>query len=1007
MRCLVVFPLLLSLPAIAQKIYVYPAAVTAPRGSYQTVTAIVTGVNDKTVTWTSDGGTIVGTNPCVVNEPCTVALTTTAPGTYHLTAKSNSSHSVSATSTITITGSPTPVTTHPRLVITAAMVPGLQAKATAHNPMYASIRERANTALTRDNAIWSWSCKAGTGQPSSNQVANWKEIDAYLFAFMSLVDPSATNRAAWGCYSRDIMVYMMKAVLNNSASPIDGPYGLTGNRGSDSTLQFTLTVDWLMGGGYLSSADLTTARQYFAWVGQNMINTAFTGQRAVVGNYNSKSQFLLGSIFDYTGQRAMGNNYTHSKEMYLAAAALTFNDTPDDDPATPNTCKATRYVVCPDGTAGSLHAYWTYLTGGMLYKDWAHIEDPNVSWQAYQTAYANLPTVPSCANPWSSNPVPCFGDGRDGESSEGSWYRYSFFRSRYALNAIHTAGYDDPILYGPQMSYGTSSWWDLHYVAELGFLTGAFGPSMGAWESGTACGSKCMAYFTTGDSFTYYRIPSNYQDLASTMVFDTYTGRTDRTNALEWPILNVAFGGPSGFVEELANDYASQVAIDLFLALPAADPTTTRPPTDPRPAFPTDVFDAGNQHILARSGWTPTDTAFSYYCPNTGIDHEHEFCGRFDIFSNGEYITKGRTEFNDYNNIMSAAPQSNLAGYMQPSNSKCPDNNCFLYDAYAGGGQFWHSYQAGEVTLLHNESPAYVAAIVDSTNLYNASERAEFGYYNGVRAASRSLIYLRSSNQVVYYDRGITATPQDHAIWQVATGPLTINGSTASWATRSSKQKVYFTSLLSSGGTVADAGPYKGETYPQNSDWEPYTRVAVRAGKQTSTQFLSVLEWGKSSFAKSATSLVQSSSGTNFDGALIGSSVVMFMRKWPATFTGVTYPASQATTQYISDLTPNTTYAISGDGTPASATTDAAGVLTFSATGTGSITIKANASVKPLPTNPKASSLSKNMTIGGVALACIVVTACGLYYVKHRSPGLDQLFMSETMKVIGLRRSAL
>ncbi len=91
-----------STPGGAQ-IYVYPQAPVAPRGSYQTVTAVVTGVNDKTVTWSSDGGTIVGTNPCVVNEPCTVALYTTTPGTYHLTAKSNANSSVIAGSTITIT----------------------------------------------------------------------------------------------------------------------------------------------------------------------------------------------------------------------------------------------------------------------------------------------------------------------------------------------------------------------------------------------------------------------------------------------------------------------------------------------------------------------------------------------------------------------------------------------------------------------------------------------------------------------------------------------------------------------------------------------------------------------------------------------------------------------------------------------------------------------------------------------------------------------------------------
>jgi hypothetical protein len=85
--------------------------------------------------------------------------------------------------------------------------------------------------------------------------------------------------------------------------------------------------------------------------------------------------------------------------------------------------------------------------------------------------------------------------------------------------------------------------------------------------------------------------------------------------------------------------------------------------------------------------------------------------------------------------------------------------------------------------------------------------------------------------------------------------------------------------------------------------------------------------------------LVESSSGQNFDGAEVGSTLVMFMRDWPSTFGGVTYPASGATTDYVSDLTPKTTYSISGNGTPASATTDDAGVLTFSAAGTGNITV--------------------------------------------------------------------
>ncbi|HTV09028.1 MAG TPA: putative Ig domain-containing protein, partial [Candidatus Aquilonibacter sp.] len=113
------------------QLYLYPASPVAPAGSYQTITAIVNGVSDQTVTWTSDGGTIVGTNPCVANEPCTVALYSANPGTYTVTATSDANAAVMAMSTVTFTNSPTPVTDHPRFLMTSAMLPGLRAKATA------------------------------------------------------------------------------------------------------------------------------------------------------------------------------------------------------------------------------------------------------------------------------------------------------------------------------------------------------------------------------------------------------------------------------------------------------------------------------------------------------------------------------------------------------------------------------------------------------------------------------------------------------------------------------------------------------------------------------------------------------------------------------------------------------------------------------------------------------------------------------------------------------------
>jgi hypothetical protein len=107
---------------------------------------------------------------------------------------------------------------------------------------------------------------------------------------------------------------------------------------------------------------------------------------------------------------------------------------------------------------------------------------------------------------------------------------------------------------------------------------------------------------------------------------------------------------------------------------------------------------------------------------------------------------------------------------------------------------------------------------------------------------------------------------------------------------------------------------------------------------------------------------VQSSAGQNFDGANIsGVGLVMFMRT-PTTFTSTTYPASSATTHYVADLVPFTSYNISGAGAPTSATTDEAGVLTFSATGTGNIVIT------PGGAGPSAPTQLQGVTIQGASI---------------------------------------
>lgn len=920
---------------MAQKIYLYPRNVVAPRGTYQSVTAIITGINDKRVSWTPSGGTVVGGGSCAVDEPCTVALFTTAPGKYTLSATSNADRSLSATADVTFTDSPHPVATHPRLALTAEMLPGLRAKAVAKNVLYAKLKEMATEALEKDQPVWQWTCKGGSGRPSSDQSQSFKEDHAYLFAMMSEIAPTKQERDQWGCYGRDVFITMAGYVISGSLDLGKG------NHWADSAIAFAFTPDLLMGGSYLSAADINVTRQYLAKMASEQIQNIYNGTLAVVGNYNSPAQFKENDEFSAANMRAMANNYTHAKILLLTAAALTFNDSPADDPSLENTCHASRSQVCPDGTAGSLHAYWSYVSGGMLYRDWADMEDARVVQPAYNAAFKDMPSQPMCNANW-HKPIACLGLGRGGESSEGMFYGMHIEKLRWALNAIHTAGYDDPMQYGPQMSMGTMSYWDLRAVADVSLLTGL---------SGADSDKSRWNFFTDGDTLNYYTYPSGFGTEGAMLVSDAYVGRTDRSEVLKWLLTNTAFGGADGkaggcksycgITNELSNDLASGITPDLFIALTPKD--VVNAPSDPRSSLPVDWYDAGNQHIVVRDGgWrTDSNTIFSYYCTNTQIDHEHEFCGGFDLYSQGEYITKGRMEFNDYNDEFSVARNKNSLALIQyPGQRWCTaDPWCTFNQAATDGGQFWHGYQAGLVRLYHSELPGYVAAVADDRNAYNGGTEI-YTKFNGVTGASRSLVYLRGANEVIYYDRGDTgANGWDKATYLISTGQPSFQGKTASWLTRSKKQKVYWTVLGSSGAVPGLDATFTDADAKQ--DWEIYGRIKADGGKVGSARFLSVLEWGAANGSPKTPTLVESTGGKSFEGSLVGSSLVMFMRDRSAGFRDVSYPASGAKTQYVADLEPNMPYQISGAGTPARATADNAGVLTFHAEGQGSITISA------------------------------------------------------------------
>ena len=942
---------------MAQSIYVYPITAIAPRGSYQTVTAIVTGVNDKTVTWSTSGGTLVGTNPCVVNEPCTIAVYDATAETDTLTATSNANGSVVKTATATFTASPVPVTTWPRMIYTQANLPSMRAKAVSGNVAYASMRAKAISFYNQFNPVFSWTCNSGTGLPSSDQTHyTYIESAAQHFAQMALLDPSDPTYN-WGCYAHDTGIYILSA--------FPAAWGMAYN--VKDGIPLWIFVDWLRGSQTLSSGDLATMRSGLTWLVQDAFAT--TGNIPnPASTYNSAA--VLHTVTPTgdldTLRSASGNNYNIGRFLAETIAGLEFNDNTTDAPLNPsgplNTCGTTnRYVVCADGTAGSMIAYWKYLVGAHLYVYWGHIEDPNVVQQAYNAFYGSMPTMPQCE--WYDASLhPCFGDGRGGGSAEGSFYKYSMQNTRQALNIMHSAGVDDPLLYGPQMSAGFSSFWDLLLVDDLSTLTY---PVTENWPTPAA-----YEYISFGDVLNDWRYSADFNPDLELLTLDTMTGRTDRTNAIAWLTYNTAYGGPLGTSWGchsycgLDNELGFEAAIDpfdFFFDFGAIDPEVGTLPTDPRPSLPTDFYDGSfNQQNILRTSVGSNSSMVTWWMNNSGINHEYNVDGDFWVYgclsATCDVISKGRNEFNsDYDVKMYSATNQNMLGIYN-SLSLNPAYGFAIVNSYEmangtattmGGGQWPQGSAAGFVTSTHSELPTYAAVIGNITNAYNGTQATSyFSSATDVLAASRSIVYLRGTNQIAYFDRAQVGHPlSTQFVNQVTTGTPTVSGNTAWWLTRSSAQEAYFTSLLPSGGTITAATltvPPGENAGQQATDWEPSSNLQVNPpGTPLSSQFLSVLEWGAAGFTKTSTTLVQSTAGQNFDGALVGSSLVMFMRAWPGTFTGVTYPASGATTHYLSDLTPNMSYAISGAGTPGTATTDTAGVLTFSATGTGNITVGA------------------------------------------------------------------
>jgi hypothetical protein len=250
-----------------------------------------------------------------------------------------------------------------------------------------------------------------------------------------------------------------------------------------------------------------------------------------------------------------------------------------------------------------------------------------------------------------------------------------------------------------------------------------------------------------------------------------------------------------------------------------------------------------------------------------------------------------------------------------------------------------NSWEPSSSTVLATSSNStYYYGAVDSSNGYAFYDNgSHYAASRNVTLAQREVLWLKP-DQIWVYDRTAQTLGTGFQVFNLdlETEP-TITANQAKM-TSTHGQLFFINSLLPGTSALATSKLSK----PHNEANSPMNYLLVdTATPATSTRMLHTIEGKNSGRAASATNLVKSSAGTNFDGGVIGSTLVMFKRTLTDAFSSTTYPASGATRQYVTGLAPNRTYNISVMGVPASATTDSGGVLTFSATGAGNVTVAA------------------------------------------------------------------
>lgn len=801
-----------------------------------------------------------------------------------------------------------PVTSHPRLWLTAEDLPRLRAWAVPANPAWAAFSTALNQAVVNYNTRFFPGGNPASPFPDNgyfDYVLYNVESYAQFFAFASLVDPNESARAVHAQRARRLLMHGIaeakKGVL--AGAPFRDPQFSTFNRANFWGEAWGLTVDWLQASGALTAQDLADIREVFL-IWANIQLTAYN-HPIPVGVVNSPALVTNGGA-----HRVALNNYYAGHMRLLTMMALSFDEA--NDPPLDAGKPAMQL-------GNSIRSYLGNATGAWLYQQYAIYEEA-----AKVRASLGIPTGGAA-----------IGIGNGGLSCEGFLYGHSMGYLAQTLLALQTAGYGDPALIGPQAGMIRSPFWS--QVVDGYIHTAAPVPRTYA---GYAYLGPCYEMASYGDLIRSYISTDSTRRFLAIGALAAATGDTQRAERSRWIFRELTQGGAAQFSSRLSNIWSDTNPSRCILGFLAYDPALPAAP-DPRPAMPRHHFAPTMGRVLARTDWSPQASWFTFKCSFNSINHQIGDGGQFEFYRKGEWLLKEQSGYTTDN--VGSAPEFHNTLAIQNTSSAGPSatpTHLQWYETilWQRGAQWKEGQNAGDPVSTASFAADYVFAGGDMRNLYNRPSPTPDSNFMDVTLATRATLWLKPDH-IIIYDRVRTNTAGRFKRFHLQMmNPATLAGKIAT-STSASGQRCFIETLLPAAAVVTTAPSFLYPAQPELA--APMWQLNVEdPANPADERFLHVVQGADAGVFRDVPMLVQSSSSPVFEGAAIGTAIVLFPRlplTAPLTPLGYPVPAGVAK-HYITGLAPHNGYTFAATTTGITLTpgghtfSDAAGVLAFDTT---------------------------------------------------------------------------